>query len=64
MKNIIRAFVVALAITGFAAASHVAAAAQTNPDKVTMSKNSSFPVPMCPPDDPTGCGNAPGSSLR
>ena len=64
MKNIIRAFVVALAITGFAAASHVAAAAQTNPNTVIASKSSAFPIPVCPPDDSTGCGNAPGSSLR
>ena len=55
MKNIVRAFVITLAITGFAAASHVSAA-QTNSEKVTLSKNSAFPVPMCPPDDPTGCG--------
>jgi len=57
MKNIIRAFVVALAVTGFASAAHVSAVAQTNPDKVMIAKSSAFPVPMCPPDDPTGCGN-------
>jgi len=56
MKIAIRTFVVALAITGFAAASHTSAVAQTNSDKVTLSKTSAFPVPMCPPDDPTGCG--------
>jgi hypothetical protein len=59
MKNIVRAFVIALAITGFAAASHVSAAAQTSPNTVTASKASAFPIPVCPPDDPTGCGNAP-----
>lgn len=59
MKIAIRAFVVALAITGFAAASHTSAVAQTAPNLVTAAKASAFPIPVCPPDDPTGCGNAP-----
>jgi len=57
MKNIVRAFVIALAITGFAAASHVSALAQTATTTVTASKASAFPIPTCPPDDPTGCLN-------
>ncbi len=61
MKNIVRAFAIALAITGFAAASHTSAVAQTSPNTVIASKASTFPIPVCPPDDPTGCGNAPGS---
>ncbi len=57
MKTLVRAFAVTLAITGFAAASHVSAAAQSAPDTVIASKATAFPIPTCPPDDPTGCGN-------
>jgi hypothetical protein len=54
MKNLIRAFVVVLALTGAAASTRLASAsAQTN---VTVSKTSAIPVPMCPPDDPDACG--------
>lgn len=59
MKNLIRAFVVALFITGAAAASHTSAVAQTSPNQLTTAKASVFPIPTCPPDDPTGCGTAP-----
>jgi hypothetical protein len=54
MKYIVRAFVVALALTGAIASTQIASAsAQT---KVTVSKTSAIPVPMCPPDDPDACG--------
>jgi hypothetical protein len=54
MKNFIRAFVVVLALTGAVASTQVASAsAQT---KVTVSKTSAIPVPMCDPDDPNACG--------
>ena len=54
MKYIVRAFVVVLALTGAAASTQIASAsAQT---KVTASKTSAIPVPMCPPDDPNACG--------
>ncbi len=54
MKTLIRAFVVVLALTGAAASTQIASAsAQT---KVTVSKTSAIPVPMCAPDDPDACG--------
>ena len=54
MKNVVRAFVVVLAITGAAASTQIASAsAQT---KVTVAKTSAMPVPMCAPDDPNACG--------
>jgi hypothetical protein len=54
MKNLVRAFVVALALTGVAASTRIASAsAQT---KVTAAKASAIPVPMCAPDDPNACG--------
>ena len=53
MKNIIRAFVVVLAITGFAATTQLSnASAQT---KTVTAKTSMLPVPTCPPSDPAGC---------
>jgi hypothetical protein len=54
MKIIIRAFVVALALTGAVASTHIStASAQT---KVAAAKTSAFPVPMCDPNDPNACG--------
>jgi hypothetical protein len=54
MKNIIRAFVVVLALTGAAASTQItSASAQT---KVSAAKTSAFPIPTCPPDDPNACG--------
>ena len=55
MKLMIRAFVVALVLTGAAASSHISASAQSN--KTVLAKSSALPIPTCPPDDPTGCGN-------
>jgi hypothetical protein len=53
MKNIIRAFVVVLALTGAAASTQIASASQT---KVIAAKTSAMPTPMCMPDDPDACG--------
>jgi hypothetical protein len=54
MKIVIRAFVVALALTGAVASIHTtSASAQT---KVVPAKTSAFPVPMCDPNDPNACG--------
>jgi hypothetical protein len=56
MKTLIRAFVVVLALTGAVASTQIASAsAQT---KVTVTKTSAIPVPMCPLDDPDACGIA------
>jgi hypothetical protein len=57
MKNTVRAFVIALAVTGFTAAAHTSAVAQVSTNTVTASKASAFPIPTCPPDDSTGCTN-------
>jgi hypothetical protein len=54
MKNIVRAFVVVLALTGAAASTQISsAAAQT---KITVAKVSALPIPTCPPNDPNACG--------
>ena len=55
MKNIVRAFVVALALTGFAASTQISNTAKSS-NTVTISKVNSAPVPSCPPDDPNACG--------
>ena len=52
MKNfVIRAFVVALALTGAAATAH----SKTTGHTLVASANS-LPMPFCPPNDPDGCG--------
>ena len=54
MKNIVRAFVVVLALTGAAASTQTASASQA---KLTVAKTSSMlPIPSCPPNDPNACG--------
>jgi hypothetical protein len=58
MKHIIRAFVVVLVLTGAVASTQTSTASTQN--KVTVAKVSMLPVPMCPPDDPNGCGMAQG----
>jgi hypothetical protein len=58
MKIIVRAFVVALALTGAAASTQISSASATS--KVTIAKNSAMPTPMCPPNDPNACGMAQG----
>lgn len=55
MKNIVRAFVAVLVLTG-AVASTQTSSATTATNKVTAAKTSVLPVPMCPPDDPNACG--------
>ena len=59
MKNVVRAFVVALALTGFAASTQISSAAKTS-SKVTIAKTSAVPIPVCPPDDPNACGMGSG----
>ena len=52
MKLIARIFALSLVVTGAVASTHIA-----NSAKPTASARvSALPVPMCPPDDPTGCG--------
>ncbi len=54
MKTIVRAFVVALALTGFAASTQISKPA--NNSKVLISKVSAAPVPSCYPDGKNDCG--------
>ena len=54
MKHIIRAFVVALVLTGAVATTQTSSASTHN--KVTAARTSLLPVPTCPPDDPNACG--------
>ncbi len=53
MKNIIRAFVVVLALTGAAASTQISSASAKT--TITASKISAMPTPTCPPDSPNGC---------
>ncbi len=56
MKLIVRALVIALALTGSIASFHISAKAEQTSARATVAKTSAMPVPMCPPDDPNGCG--------
>ncbi len=52
MKTIVRAFVIALTLTGAVASVHTSTATA----EIARPKASAMPIPMCPPDDPNGCG--------
>ncbi|HXC94533.1 MAG TPA: hypothetical protein VNU92_02485 [Edaphobacter sp.] len=54
MKHIVRAFVVALVITGAVASTQTSSASTHN--KVVAARTSMLPVPTCPPNDPNACG--------
>jgi hypothetical protein len=54
MKHIVRAFVVALVLTGAVASTQTSSASTKT--KVTVAKVSMLPIPTCPPDDPNACG--------
>jgi hypothetical protein len=54
MKHIVRAFVVALVITGAVASTKTTSAA--TPNKITAARTSMLPIPSCAPDDPNACG--------
>jgi hypothetical protein len=54
MKNIVRAFVVVLVLTGVAATTQTTSASAKN--KVIASRTSMLPVPTCAPSDPNACG--------
>ena len=56
MKNIARAFVVVLALTGAVAAALVAPATQPLSSPILAAKATAFPIPTCPLDDPNACG--------
>jgi hypothetical protein len=52
MKTLtIRAFVVALALVGFASTAH-----SKTTGHAFVAAAAGFPMPMCPPSDPNACG--------
>jgi hypothetical protein len=59
MKLIVRAFVLALVVTGAAATTMTASTSAQN--KVVATRVSLLPIPSCPPDDPNACGMALGA---
>ena len=62
MKNLVRAFIVVLALTGAAASTQISSASTSKADtmSVTVAKTSALPIPRCPPSDPNGCGMSEG----
>ena len=58
MKLAIRTLVVVLALSGAAATTQSSSA--TTQNKVTATRTSMLPVPVCAPDDPNACGMAQG----
>ena len=52
MKTIIRAFVIALTLTGSAAYTHINLHGST----ALVGKTNSMPMPACHPNDPSACG--------
>jgi hypothetical protein len=56
MKNVIRAFVVVLVLTGATASTLTSSATTTSQSKVTATRTSMLPVPTCDPSDPNACG--------
>jgi hypothetical protein len=54
MKNLVRAIVIALTLTGAVASTY--AASPSSSAKASAVKTSAFPVPICPPGDPDACG--------
>ena len=55
MKNIVRAFVVVLALTGAAASTQTSSASARMIASSSMTSNA-MPIPTCPPDGSTNCG--------
>jgi hypothetical protein len=54
MKQLIRAFVVVLALTGAVATTQTSYAFSQN--KVVAARISCLPIPSCAPNDPNACG--------
>lgn len=55
MKNLVRAFVLSLVVTGAVASTQTISSSSAS---IMATRNSAMPTPMCPPDDPNGCGIA------
>ncbi len=56
MKNIVRAFVVVLALTGAVASTQTSASASARSIASSSMQSNLMPVPTCPPDGTTDCG--------
>ena len=54
MKIVVRAFVLALTLTGVAATA--SSTNSTSSSKPVITRTSAYPIPSCPLHDPTGCG--------
>ncbi len=54
MKMIVRTFALALVVTGAVASAHTTNS--TSSVAALSGRSMALPVPMCPPDDPNGCG--------
>jgi hypothetical protein len=54
MKQLVRAFVAVLVITGAVASTQISYASSQN--KVAAARVSCLPIPSCPPNDPDACG--------
>jgi hypothetical protein len=54
MKLTVRTLVAILVLTGAAASTQTTSASTQN--KITVSRTSMLPVPVCAPDDPNACG--------
>jgi hypothetical protein len=52
MNLVVRAFVVALALTGAVA---TASSNRTPATKPVLTRTSAMPIPSCPPNDPNAC---------
>jgi hypothetical protein len=55
MKFAVRAFVVALVLTGAAASTQTTTSASAKAN-VIAPKTAGMPIPVCPPKDPNACG--------
>lgn len=53
MKNLVRAFVAVLALTGAVASAHTRTSSSASP---VLTKQTAIGIPSCPPDDPNACG--------
>jgi hypothetical protein len=51
MKTLVRTFALSLVLTGAFASTHLSSGSDAVHGKV-----SALPVPICPPDNPNGCG--------
>ena len=56
MKIAVRALVVVLALTGAAATASMQETNSSASAKPVLTRTSAYPVPSCPPGDPSSCG--------